>query len=139
MRVKQREGDRANKVGLSELLNAEIRRNRSGLEILKTCPLWRYDQCDQIGQFFKVLVNNFAWKSSPKTLESFWAVLKYITFSKTAVASIWATFGNIWATFLLQYLVTLLPTYLPTYPPTHLPPSLCKFFEMLIFSWWTFV
>ena len=56
---------------------------------------WKYDKLtfiiydvlltsehrDQIGQFLKVLGNKFACKSSPKTLETFWAILKSITLS----------------------------------------------------------
>ena len=39
-------------------------------------------QCDQIGQFLKVHGNKFAYKSSPKTLVTFWAFLKRITLCK---------------------------------------------------------
>ena len=36
------------------------------------------------------------------------------------MASIWANFGNVWATFLLQYLVTLLKVSSFMLEPTHL-------------------
>ena len=37
-------------------------------------------QCDQIGRFFVVLCNKFAYNSIPKTLVTFWTILKSITF-----------------------------------------------------------
>ena len=33
------------------------------------------NQCDQIGQFLKVLGTKFAYKSIPKRMVTFWAVL----------------------------------------------------------------
>ena len=66
------------------------------------------DQCDQIGPILEVLGNIFAYKSSPKDLSIFGLFLKKITFCKCCCCFyIWATFGNSWTTFLLQYLVTL--------------------------------
>ena len=64
--------------------------------------------CDQIGRFLEVLGNKFDDKSSLKRLVTFGLFLKRITSCKNAVVTIWATFGNSWAIFLLQYLVTLL-------------------------------
>ena len=71
-----------------------------------------HTQCDQIGRFLNVLRNKFACKSSPKYWRLYWAVLTSFTLCKTTVASLWATFGTIWATFLLQYLVTLIVCHL---------------------------
>ena len=74
----------------------------------RLCPRrWRTDrrrkkgdnQCDQIWRFLKIVGNNFACKSSPKTLVTFWAILKVTLHGKTAVTSIWATFRDISATF----------------------------------------
>ena len=39
-------------------------------------------QYDQIGQFLKVLGNEFAYKCIPKTLVTFWAILKRSTLCK---------------------------------------------------------
>ena len=55
----------------------------------------------------KVVGDKCAGKSSPKTFVTFWAILKSSFYAKMLWQFIWATFGNIWATFLLQYLVTL--------------------------------
>ena len=64
-------------------------------------------QCDQIGRFLKVLVNKFAYKSSPKILVTFGLCRKRSIDVKAVVNIIQATFVNIWATLLLQHLVTL--------------------------------
>ena len=61
---------------------------------------------DQIGRFLKVLGNQFACKSRPE-LDFLGYFVMYKLYVKTDVASIWATFGKLWGTFLLQYLVTL--------------------------------
>ena len=52
-----------------------------------------YSQCDQIGQFFKVLGNNFAYKSSQKRLVTFWAISKRIILWKNCF---FYYLGNFW-------------------------------------------
>ena len=64
-------------------------------------------QCDLIGRFLKVLVNKFAYKSSPKILVTFGLCRKRSIDVKAVVNIIQATFVNIWETLLLQHLVTL--------------------------------
>ena len=73
-------------------------------------PLYHVTQTqhDQIGDFWKFLAANFLTKVGQKHWWLFGLVWKVSLYVKTNVASIWATFGNIWGTFLLQYLVTLL-------------------------------
>ena len=52
-----------------------------------------------LGYFWKVLVTIFLTKVA-QIFGDFWAILKNITFKvKTNVATFWATFGKIWATF----------------------------------------
>ena len=63
-------------------------------------------QCDQIGRFLK-----FAYKSIPKRLVTFGPFRNRSVYVKTAVTIIQATFGNIWANFLLQHLFILLNSY----------------------------
>ena len=69
------------------------------------------DQCDQIGRFLKVLASKFDYKSSLNIDDFFGLFWKGVLYEKTAVAYTWTAFGNIWATFLLQYLVTLFQTF----------------------------
>ena len=56
-------------------------------------------QCDQIGRISKVLGEIFCFKKA-EMYSDFLAILKNIHFPIiTALATFWATFGNIWATF----------------------------------------
>ena len=88
-------------------LDLELASVVSKLEHVKELGIfYKYQQCDQIGRFSKVLGNKFACKSSPKHWWLFGPFWKASLNVKTAVASIWATFGNIWCQILLQYLVT---------------------------------
>ena len=66
-------------------------------------------QCDRIGQILKVVGYNFSYKSSPNIHQLKKAPLKHITFWVCIPTEItfWATFGNIWATFLFQQMITL--------------------------------
>ena len=61
-------------------------------------------QCDQIGRFLKVLVNKFAYKSSPKILVTFGIFRNRSIYVKTALGynlgNFWKDLGN----FLLQHL-----------------------------------
>ena len=66
------------------------------------------NQYDQIGQFLKVLVNKFAFKSSQKRLVTFGLLRNRPIYVKNCCVYY---LGNIWkhlANFLLQHLVTLL-------------------------------
>ena len=63
-------------------------------------------QCDQIGRFLKVLGDKFSNKGISNFFGYFEKPHSYVS---TAAATSWVTFGNIWATFLLQHLVTLMP------------------------------
>ena len=61
----------------------------------------------RLGDFWKFLATNLLTKVAQKhwwLLGLFWKGYLNV---KTAVAYIWVTYGNFWATFLLQYLVTL--------------------------------
>ena len=56
----------------------------------------------RLGEFWKFLDNEFPYTSSPKTWDTYWAVLKRITLLKSAVGSIylgnfWKTYSNIWS------------------------------------------
>ena len=59
----------------------------------------RRHQYDQIKRFLKALGSKFAIKIRPKKIGDFWAVLKRSIYVLTAVDIMWATFGNISATF----------------------------------------
>ena len=53
----------------------------------------------RLGEFESSLCETLLQKNT-KYLESFWALLKRVTFKvKTAVATFWASFGEIWANF----------------------------------------
>ena len=54
---------------------------------------------------FESFGNKLAYKSNPKHWWLFGQFWKGSLQEKIAVASIWTTFGNIWATFLFEYLV----------------------------------
>ena len=58
------------------------------------------EQCDQIGRFFKDFGNKISCKRSPKCCCLFGLFLKKTySYVNTALATFWATFGKIWATF----------------------------------------
>ena len=60
-------------------------------------------QCDQIGQFLKVLGDKFLTKLSQIFGDFFWDIWKHVTFNlKTAVSTFWESFIY----FLFQHLVT---------------------------------
>ena len=57
------------------------------------------NQSDQIGRFLKVLGNKISSKSS-QIIGNFLGYFEYPhSYVKTAVATFWATLGNIWTTF----------------------------------------
>ena len=56
-------------------------------------------QCDQIGRFLKDIGDKISNKSSPNDWKLFGQLKKPHLNVKTTVATFWATFGNIWATF----------------------------------------
>ena len=58
-----------------------------------------HKQCDQIGQFLKVLGNKFSYKSSPIIWWLLGAFRKTLGLSKNWCGIFWVTFGNIWTTF----------------------------------------
>ena len=60
----------------------------------------------RLGDFWKFLATNSLTKVAQKIID-FWAFWKRSIDVKTAEDIIWATFENIWATFLIQHLVTL--------------------------------
>ena len=60
----------------------------------------------RLGDFWKFLAKVLPTKVDQKHKWHFGLFWKRAIYVKTAVASILATFGNIWATFLFQYLVT---------------------------------
>ena len=66
------------------------------------------DQCDQTGRVLEDLSPNLLTKVGQKDWWRFGLYWKISLYVKTAVQSIWATFGNSWATFLLQNLIALL-------------------------------
>ena len=71
-----------------------------------------HKQCDQIGRFLILLATNLlTYKSSPKRLLTLWLYWKRFINVKTAVDFILATFRNMWATFLIQHLVTLFTSF----------------------------
>ena len=56
-------------------------------------------QCDQIGRFFKVLGDKIS-KKVAQIISNFSGYFeKPNSYVKTAMATSWVTFGNIWATF----------------------------------------
>ena len=68
----------------------------------KLLQIDRQGQCDQIGRFLKVLDNKLAYKCSPKTLSTFWAILKRSTLCKNVcgmyLGNFWEHFySNIWS------------------------------------------
>ena len=56
-------------------------------------------QCDQIGQFFKVLGNKIASKRGQMIGNFLGYFEKPHSYAKTALGTFWATFGKNWATF----------------------------------------
>ena len=59
-------------------------------------------QCDQNGRFLKILCAKVSFKISSNVRWLF-RLFESITFqAKTAVASFWATFGKVWATFIFN-------------------------------------
>ena len=66
-----------------------------------------HKQCNQIGWFLKNIIKKFAYKSSVKRLVTFGIFWNRLIYVKNVGDIIMATFGNIWATFLFQHLVTL--------------------------------
>ena len=63
------------------------------------------DRCDQIGQFSKVLGKLWFWvkyfvSKVAQMFSYFWTIFKNVPFEiKTDLATFWATFETIWATF----------------------------------------
>ena len=55
----------------------------------------------------------------PKIFAHFWAYFEKHYFL-SEMATLWATFGKIWATFLFQHLVTLLPIHALSLSPSAL-------------------
>ena len=66
----------------------------------------------RLGDICKVLGNNFACKSSPKPLVTFWAILKSINLGTNSCGYL---FGQHLGYILLQYLVTLKAIVRPTF------------------------
>ena len=60
---------------------------------------------DQIGRSLEVLGNKFSTNVA-QIFETFWPILKIIFFNQHVVATFWATFSEIWATY-FQHLVTV--------------------------------
>ena len=83
------------------------------LRMIHTIFAWHvcHGQCDQIGPFVKVLGNQFYYKRS----QNIWVSVSLGYFEKhnfevkTAVATIWTTLRNTWATF-YSYILSTLPT-----------------------------
>ena len=71
--------------------------------------LFRYVECGvtRLVDFWKFLTTNLLAKLAQIYWWLLWLSWKGSFYVKTGLAFIGATFGNVWATFLLQYLVTL--------------------------------
>ena len=59
----------------------------------------REEQCDQIGRFFKDLGDKFITKVAQMIVDFLGNFKNPHSCVKTAAATFWATFGNVWATF----------------------------------------
>ena len=82
----------------------------------------------KLGDFFNVLGNKFAYKSSPKGLLIFGLFWKRSIYVRTGVDNILATFGNIWPFFN--------PASGHTVPSSPAPTTTCSF-EVLMFCFWS--
>ena len=82
----------------------------------------------KLGDFFNVLGNKLAYKSSPKGLLIFGLFWKRSIYVRTGVDNILATFGNIWPFFN--------PASGHTVPSSPAPTTTCSF-EVLMFCFWS--
>ena len=60
-----------------------------------------YNQCDQIGRFFKILGNKFAYKNIQNIGDCLGLHWKTSLSGKHCSGYFWATFRNIWPNFLI--------------------------------------
>ena len=67
----------------------------------------KYNQCDQIGVFLKMLGNKVPCKRSPTILQQFWAIVKNCTFTSYRCGYVMGNFWRKLGYFLLRHLVTL--------------------------------
>ena len=80
--------------------------------LLTFCSFYLQLECDQIGQFLKLIGNNLSSKRSPNDWQLFGLFQKFHSFIKTALAIFWVTFGKNWVTFYSNIWSHSLPRWL---------------------------